>query len=53
MDISEEILLLLYMDKSPEEIVSFGYPKTLVFKIFSEEFEKKLETYDSEEPENN
>jgi len=53
MDITEEILLLLYMDKSPEEIVSFGYPKKLVFKIFSEEFEKKLEDFDNEEPENN
>ncbi|MGD2248486.1 MAG: hypothetical protein PVF58_08765 [Candidatus Methanofastidiosia archaeon] len=39
----EEIKVLLYMDKTPQEIITLGYPKNLVLQIFEREFISKLE----------
>jgi hypothetical protein len=43
MDKTEEIKVLLYMDKTPQEIITLGYPKNLVLQIFEREFVNKLE----------
>lgn len=43
MDYKEEIKILLYMDKTPEEIITLGYPKELVLEIFEREFVSRLE----------
>lgn len=43
MDAREEITLLLYMDKTPQEIITLGYPKELVLDIFEREFVSRLE----------
>ena len=43
MDQKEEIKTLLYMDKTPEEIITYGYPKELVTRIFEAEFVSRLE----------
>ncbi|MBU7015638.1 MAG: hypothetical protein HXS52_03845 [Theionarchaea archaeon] len=39
----EEIKALLYMDKTPQEIITLGYPKDLVLQIFEREFVNRLE----------
>lgn len=39
----EEIKMLLYMDKTPDEIVTLGYSKELVLEIFEREFVSRLE----------
>jgi len=39
----DEIKILLYMDKTPQEIITLGYPKELVLSIFEEEFVNRLE----------
>lgn len=39
----DEIKMLLYMDKTPQEIITLGYPKDLVLEIFKREFESRLE----------
>jgi hypothetical protein len=43
MNENEEIKVLLYMDKTPEEIITLGYPKNLVLQIFEREFISRLE----------
>jgi hypothetical protein len=43
MDDTEEIKTLLYMDKTPQEIITLGYPKELVLSIFEHEFKSRLE----------
>ena len=43
MNENEEIKVLLYMDKTPEEIITLGYPKGLVLQIFEREFISRLE----------
>jgi len=43
MNTIDEIKILLNMDKSPEEIITFGYPKPLVLEIFEREFYARLE----------
>jgi hypothetical protein len=39
----DEIKVLLYMDKTPQEIITLGYPKQLVLQIFEREFINRLE----------
>jgi hypothetical protein len=43
MDKTDEIKTLLFMDKTPEEIITLGYPKQLVLSIFEKEFINRLE----------
>ncbi|MBU7019010.1 MAG: hypothetical protein HXS44_15985 [Theionarchaea archaeon] len=43
MNDKDEIKTLLYMDKTPQEIILLGYPKELVLSIFEEEFVSRLE----------
>ncbi len=43
MNDKEEIITLLYMDKTPQEIITLGYPKELVLSIFESEFVSRLE----------
>lgn len=39
----DEIKTLLYMDKTPDEIITLGYSKDLVLEIFEREFVNRLE----------
>jgi hypothetical protein len=39
----DEIKTLLYMDKTPDEIITLGYPKDKVLQIFEAEFVSRLE----------
>jgi hypothetical protein len=43
MDKTDEIKTLLFMDKTPEEIITLGYPKQLVLRVFEKEFINRLE----------
>jgi hypothetical protein len=43
MNDKDEIKTLLYMDKTPQEIILLGYSKELVLSIFEEEFVSRLE----------
>ncbi|MBU7010629.1 MAG: hypothetical protein HXS46_08050 [Theionarchaea archaeon] len=43
MDTIDEIKILLNMDKTPQEIITLGYPKSLVLEIFEQEFVSRLE----------
>ncbi len=43
MNETDEIKTLLYMDKTPQEIITLGYPRELVLEIFEREFVSKLE----------
>ena len=43
MNKTDEIKILLNMDKTPDEIITLGYPKHLVKRIFEDEFVARLE----------
>ncbi|MFQ6087353.1 MAG: hypothetical protein ACE5K0_00420 [Candidatus Methanofastidiosia archaeon] len=49
MKISDEIRILIRMDKSIEEIVELGYPRYLVYEIFDKEFAIQMNLAEEED----